>query len=158
MLICGQFIAKDLNLWSTLLFVSFEKLTFSDFWCPLNLLGPSKKSQLLDSWSLSMHQKTRPWINLFKNIVLYLLYQAPSDLLHHYGNGVFGNGYLLALDNTKRQTLPAPHCRNGVVDHLGPSTIKSWSLEDIKRLSFDAWDLKKYNWLNTMQNYITKVK
>jgi hypothetical protein len=25
MLICGQFIAKDLNLWSTLLFVRFEK-------------------------------------------------------------------------------------------------------------------------------------
>jgi hypothetical protein len=26
MLICGQFISKDLNLWSTLLFVHFEKL------------------------------------------------------------------------------------------------------------------------------------
>ena len=31
MLICGQFIAKDLNLWSTLLFVCFEKLNYSDF-------------------------------------------------------------------------------------------------------------------------------
>jgi len=31
MLICGQFIAKDLNLWSTLLYVRFEKLFFSDF-------------------------------------------------------------------------------------------------------------------------------
>jgi hypothetical protein len=27
---------------------------------------------------------------------------APSDLQPHYGNGVFGNVYLLALDNTKR--------------------------------------------------------
>jgi hypothetical protein len=30
MLICGQFIAKDLKLWSTLLFVRFEKLNFSN--------------------------------------------------------------------------------------------------------------------------------
>ena len=27
---------------------------------------------------------------------------APSDLQPHYGSGVFGNVYLLALDNTKR--------------------------------------------------------
>ena len=27
---------------------------------------------------------------------------APSDLQQHYGNGVFGNVYLLAFDNTKR--------------------------------------------------------
>ena len=31
MLICGQFIAENLNLWSTLLFVCFEKFNFSDF-------------------------------------------------------------------------------------------------------------------------------
>ena len=78
MLICGQFIAKDMNLWSTLLFVRFEKLFFSDFWGPLNLLGPSKKTQLLDSWPLSMHQKTRPWISHFKNIVLYLMVREQS--------------------------------------------------------------------------------
>ena len=29
------------------------------------------------------------------------------------GNGVFGNVYLLYLDNTKRLTLQAPYCRNG---------------------------------------------
>ena len=73
MLICGQFIAKDVKLWSTLLFVRFEKLNFSDFWGPLNLLGPSKKSQLLDSWPLSMPLKTRTWMNLFKIFVLYLM-------------------------------------------------------------------------------------
>ena len=28
--------------------------------------------------------------------------QAPSDLHPHYGNGVFSDLYLLALDNTKR--------------------------------------------------------
>ena len=72
MLICGQFIAKYLNLWSTLVFVRFEKLNFSDFWGPLNLRGPSKKSQLLDSWPLSLPLKTRPWMNLFKIFVLYL--------------------------------------------------------------------------------------
>ena len=44
LLICGQFIPKDLNLWSTILFVRFEK-----FSGPLNLLEPSKKTQLLDS-------------------------------------------------------------------------------------------------------------
>ena len=73
MLICGQFIAKDLNLWSTLVFVHFKKQIFSDFWGPLNLLGPSKKSQLLDSWPFSMPLKTRPWMNLFKFFVLYLV-------------------------------------------------------------------------------------
>ena len=73
MLICGQFIAKYLNLWSTLIFVSFENSNFPIFWGPLNLLGPSKKSNLLDSWPLNMPLKTRPWINLFKNIVPYLM-------------------------------------------------------------------------------------
>ena len=76
MLKCGQFIAKNLILWFTLLFVCFEKLNFSDFWGPLNLQGPSKKTRLLDSWPLGMHQKTKPWINLFKNIVLCLFYKV----------------------------------------------------------------------------------
>ena len=35
-------------------------------------------------------------------------HSAPSDLKHHYGNGVFDNVYPLALDNTKRLTLPVP--------------------------------------------------
>ena len=33
---------------------------------------------------------------------------APTYLQPHYGNGVCGNVYLLALDNTKRQTLTVP--------------------------------------------------
>ena len=33
----------------------------------------------------------------------HTIYHAPTcDLQPHYGNGVFGNVYLLALDNTKR--------------------------------------------------------
>ena len=38
---------------------------------------------------------------------------APTDLQPYYSNGVFGNAYLLALDNTKSETLPVLHCRNG---------------------------------------------
>ena len=34
MLICGQFIEKDLNLEFTLLFVRFKNFNFSDFWGP----------------------------------------------------------------------------------------------------------------------------
>jgi hypothetical protein len=49
-------------------------------WGPLNLLGPSKKSQLLDSWPLSMPLKTRPWMNLFKIFVLYLRYLLEPTL------------------------------------------------------------------------------
>ena len=64
MLICGQFIAKDVNLWSTLLFERFEKLNFSDFRGLQNLLGPLKKTQLLDSWPLSIPLKNRPWVGL----------------------------------------------------------------------------------------------
>ena len=60
MLIGGQFIAKDMKLWSKLLIVRFEKLN-SDFWGPQNLLRPSKKTQLLDSWPLGMPQKSGPW-------------------------------------------------------------------------------------------------
>jgi len=46
--------------------------------------------------------------------------KAPSDLQPHYGNGVFGSVYLLALDKGERDK----HCRcpiavMGVVDHLG---------------------------------------
>ena len=48
-LICGQFIAKNVNLWSILLFVHFKKLNFSGFRGPQNLLGSSKKTQLLGS-------------------------------------------------------------------------------------------------------------
>ena len=48
-----EFVA-NLFLQSKLLFVCFGKLNFSDFWGPQNLLGPSKKTQLLDSWSLGM--------------------------------------------------------------------------------------------------------
>ena len=54
---------------------------------------------------------------------------APTDLQPHYGNGVFGNVYLLALDNTKRLTLPAPHCRNGSCGSLGAySTLSKINL------------------------------
>ena len=34
------------------------------FWGPLKLLRPLKKAQTLDSWSLTMPLKTRPWIRL----------------------------------------------------------------------------------------------
>ena len=46
MLICSQFIAKDLILWSKLFFCVFWKIKF--FW----LLGPSKKTHfwILDLW------------------------------------------------------------------------------------------------------------
>ena len=54
MLICGQFKAKDLNLFSTLLFLEFEKLNISDFWGPQELLFKAKSAQILDSWPLSM--------------------------------------------------------------------------------------------------------
>ena len=45
--------------------------------------------------------------------------KAPSDLQPHYGNGFFDNVGLLPLDNTKRLTLPAPHCHNGSCKLLG---------------------------------------
>ena len=52
---------------------AFWKIKF--FWLlrPSKSSGPSKKTRLLDSWPLSMPKKTRPWVDLFKNIVLYLL-------------------------------------------------------------------------------------
>ena len=48
----------------------FREIKF--FWL-LNLLGLLKKTQHLDSWPLSMPWKTRPWGDLLKNIVLYLM-------------------------------------------------------------------------------------
>ena len=41
--------------------MEFWLFFLSCFWGPQNLLGPSKKTQLLDSWPLGMPQKTRPW-------------------------------------------------------------------------------------------------
>ena len=73
MLICGQFVAKDLNLLSTLLFVHFEKWNFSDFWHPQNVLGPSKKNSTFGFLTFENALKTRSWADRFKNIVLYLL-------------------------------------------------------------------------------------
>ena len=44
--------------------MEFWLFFLSCFWGPQNLLGPSKKTQLLDSWPLGMPQKTRPWAGL----------------------------------------------------------------------------------------------
>ena len=44
--------------------MEFWSFFLSCFWGPQNLLGPSKKTQLLDSWPLGMPQKTRPWAGL----------------------------------------------------------------------------------------------
>ena len=67
--------------------VRFEKINFSDFWGPQNLLGPSKKTQLLDSWPLRMPLKSRPWGNHFKIFVLYLLHNYIFYSYHF--NGLF---------------------------------------------------------------------
>ena len=93
MLICGQFIAKDLILWSTLLFEYLEKLNFSNFWGPLNLLEPLKKTQLSDSWPLSMPWKTRPWGDLFENIVLYLMTVSFIRMWESFKRGFFLRKY-----------------------------------------------------------------
>ena len=61
------------NLLQKISFLRFEKLNFPDFWDPLKLLRPSKKSEILNSWHLSKTLKTRHWMNLFKNIVMYLV-------------------------------------------------------------------------------------
>ena len=54
-----------------------------------------------------------------------LVVTAPSDLQAHYGNGLLGNVYLLALDNNiARQTLPAPHCHIGSCRSLGAQSRK----------------------------------
>jgi hypothetical protein len=50
---------------------------------------------------------------------------TPSDLQPHYGNGVFDNVYLSALDNILR----GKHCQSpialmGVVYHLGPNLLR----------------------------------
>ena len=47
----------------------------------------------------------KAWINFSLQKIIFipiLGHGAPSDLQPHYGNGVFGNVYLLTLDNTKR--------------------------------------------------------
>ena len=49
MLICGQFIATDMNLWSTLLFLPFEKLNYSDFLGPQKIQLKAKSAQILNS-------------------------------------------------------------------------------------------------------------
>ena len=92
MLICGQFITKDVNLWSTLVFVRFEKLNFFGFRGPQNLMGPLKKTQLLNSWPLSMPWKTRPWGPLLINIVLY---HSREFFLRKYGN-CFGSKFKMS--------------------------------------------------------------
>ena len=48
-----------------------------------------------------------------------MLFNAPSDLQSHYGNGVFGNVYLLALNSIRDKHCWCPIAVMGVVDHLG---------------------------------------
>ena len=64
MLICGKFIAKHINLWSTL----------SDFRGPRSKSsGALKKDSTFGFLTFGYALKTRPWINLFQSIVLCLL-------------------------------------------------------------------------------------
>ena len=53
-----------MNLWSTL--VRFEKLNFSDFRGPLNLLGPSKRPNFWIHDLLVCHKKLGLWLTFFK--------------------------------------------------------------------------------------------
>ena len=62
--------SKRFNFMVYMFICVFREIKF--FWL-LNLLGLLKKTQHLDSWPLSMPWKTRPWGDLFKNIVLYLM-------------------------------------------------------------------------------------
>ena len=64
---------------------------------------------------------------------------APTYLQPHYGNGVFGNVYLLALNNTK-------HCQRpiavmGVVDTLGPYSYKESPIERNHSLVLDKTEV-----------------
>ena len=52
----------------------------------------------------------------------------------HYSNGVFCSVYLLALDKTKRLTLPAPHCRNGSCRYVGTMRGKLEIYQCVKNL------------------------
>ena len=46
--------------------MEFWSFFLSCFWGPQNLLGPSKTTQLLDSWPLGMLLKSRPWGRLLR--------------------------------------------------------------------------------------------
>ena len=61
---------------------------------------------------------------------------AQTYLQPHYSNGVFGNVYF-SLDNTKRWTLPAPHCRNWSCRYLWamfPKKIYRWLKQQFRNL------------------------
>ena len=65
-----------MNLWSTLSFAFWD---FFDFGDPLKLMRPTKKGEILNIWPLCTTLKTRHWVDLFKNIVLYPMW---PHLLH----------------------------------------------------------------------------
>jgi hypothetical protein len=54
--------------------------------------------------SLKFLKKSSLWVSLVRALLCQesRWHKAPSDLQPHYVNGVFGNVYLLALDNSKR--------------------------------------------------------
>ena len=55
------------------------------------------------------------WIrsNVSKLDCHFIQYCPWTYLQPHYGNGFFLAMFTFQMDNTKRETLPAPHCRNG---------------------------------------------
>jgi hypothetical protein len=65
-----------------------------------------KISQLFCSRKQSLQKNTfeKLYLKLYLNVHLgrKIRLQAPSDLQPHYGNEVFGNVYLLLLDNIER--------------------------------------------------------
>ena len=60
--------------------------------------NPQKKSEL-ELGAFYLHLLVYPFVNYLFTQMTAL---APTYLQPHYGNGVFGNVYLLDLDNTKR--------------------------------------------------------
>ena len=86
---------------------------------------------------------------------------APNDLQPHYSNGGFSKVYILALDNAKRQTLPAPHCHNGSHRSLGCPESRQcpvFNEEALTNMMVRWGTLRslKQNWLSNLYLYKKK--
>ena len=53
-LICGQFLARDLNLWSISFYFSVSNSIFANFQDPQKLYFKSKMAHIFDSWPLNV--------------------------------------------------------------------------------------------------------
>ena len=79
-----------------------------------------------------MGQKKLQYTNSVSSFVLYFIVLTMPERIHNHITAMgLSAMFTFQLDNTNRQTLPAPHCLMGVVDTFGQGCLQRGILDNL---------------------------